>query len=347
MKNTQNTPNIFDMIQRYDSISIIGMNKNVGKTTTLNHILREARGRISLGLTSIGRDGEELDIVTATEKPKIYIEKGTIIATAKRCLLNSDFTREILKTTGFNTPMGEIIICRALSDGYVDLGGPSVNSYMTLICDELKKFGSELVIVDGALSRKTFASPSITSATILSTGAAMERSMIRVIQETSHTVELLCLQNEEDRLVLNLAKEVLCRGRIGVIHRDNTIIMLDVLTALESAKEIVEVLDENVSYVVIKGVVSNKLLEDIMACTNKYKGVTFLVEDGTKLFLTRNTLYKFKKQGGNMKVLNKINVICVTSNPKSPYGYEFDNHKFLDGLRNNLNVPVFDVIGGE
>ncbi len=347
MKNIQSTPSIFDMVQKYDSISIIGMNKNVGKTTTLNHILREARGRISLGLTSIGRDGEEIDRVTATEKPKIYIEEGTIIATAKQCLLNSDITREILKTTGFNTPMGEIIICRALSDGYVDLGGPSVNSYMTLICDELKRFGSELVIVDGALSRKTFASPSITSATILSTGAALSRSMLKVIEETSHTVKLLSLENEEDKSVLKLASEVLHRGRIGIIHKDNTIKMLDVLTALESSKEVVEAIDENTSYVVIKGVVSDKLLEDIMTSTNKYKGVTFLAEDGTKLFLTRETLYKFIKQGGIIKTINKINIVCVTSNPKSPYGYEFDKHKFLDGLRNNLNVPVFDVIGGE
>ena len=347
MKKIHSIPSIFNMIKKYDSISIIGMNKNVGKTTTLNHILSEARGKITLGLTSIGRDGEETDLVTATEKPRIYIEQGTIIATAKQCLLNSDITREILKTTGFNTPMGEIIICRALSDGYVDLAGPSVNSYMTLICDELKRFGSKLVIVDGAISRKTFAAPSITSATILSTGAALSRSMVKVIEETSHTVNLLSTENEEDRSVLKIANEVLSNGRIGIIHRDNTLKMLDVLTSLESSKEIVEGLDESTSHVVIKGVLSDKLVQDIMTATNKYKGVTFLVEDGTKLFLTRDTLYKFKKQGGIIKTIDKVNIVCVTSNPKSPYGYEFDKHLFLDGLRSNLNIPVFDVIGGE
>lgn len=347
MKKIHSIPSIFDMIKKYDSISIIGMNKNVGKTTTLNHILSEARGKITLGLTSIGRDGEETDLVTATEKPRIYIEQGTIIATAKQCLLNSDITREILKTTGFNTPMGEIIICRALSDGYVDLAGPSVNTYMSLICDELKRFGSKLVIVDGALSRKTFASPSITNATILSTGASVSRSMGKVIEETSHTVKLLTTENEEDKSVLKLANEVLSIGRIGIIYIDNTMKMLDVLTSLESSKEIVEVLDENTSHVVIKGVLSDKLVQTIMTATNKYKGVTFLVEDGTKLFLTRDILYKFKKQGGIIKTINPINIVCVTCNPKSPYGYEFDKHKFLDGLRNNLNVPIFDLIGGE
>ena len=338
---------IFQMVQKYDSISIIGMNKNVGKTTTLNHILKEARGKLSLGLTSIGRDGEDQDIVTATEKPKIYVERGTLIATAKQCLLNSDITREILRTTGFNTPMGEIVICRALSDGYVDLGGPSVNSYMTLICEELKNFGSELVIVDGALSRKTFASPSITNATILSTGAALSKSMAVVIEETSHTVKLLSTVNEVDDEILKLASEVLCKGRIGIICRDNSINILDVPTALGSSKEITQVLDETTSHVVIKGVVSDYLLEDIMSTTKMYRGVTFLVEDGTKLFLSRDTLYKFKVQGGIIKTIKPINILCVTCNPRSPYGYEFDKHKFLDGLRNNLNVPVFDVIGGE
>lgn len=347
MKKIDSMPSILDMIQKYDSISIIGMNKNVGKTTTLNHILREARGRISLGLTSIGRDGEKIDRVTGTEKPKIYIEQGTIIATAKQCLLNSDITREILKTTGFNTPMGEIIICRAISDGYVELGGTSINSYMALICSELKRFGSKLVIVDGALSRKTFASPSITNATILSTGAALSKSMVKVIEETSHIVKLLSLENEEDMVVLKLANEVLRKGKIGIIRKDNSIKMLDVITALGASKKIVEFLDENTSYVVIKGVVTDKLLGDIMTSTNKYKGVTFLVEDGTKLFLTRETLYKFNNRGGVIKTMKSINIVCVTSNPKSPYGYEFDRNKFLDELRNKLNVPVFDVIGGE
>jgi len=243
--------------------------------------------------------------------------------------------------------MGEIVICRALSDGNVDLGGPSVNSYMVEIIDDLKRFGSELVIVDGALSRKTFASPSITNATILATGAALSKNMNVVIQETSHTIKLLSTENEVDSGILKLARGVLQSGRIGIIRRDSTVKILQVLTALGSSKEIVEAIDENTSYVVIKGAVSDNLMQDIMTASNQYKGVTFLVEDGTKVFLTRDTLYKFKKQGGIIKTINSINIVCVTCNPKSPYGYEFDKYKFLDGLKNSLNVPVFDVIVGE
>ncbi|WP_346871136.1 hypothetical protein [Clostridium sp. UBA5119] len=338
---------ILKLLKPYKSVSIIGMNKNVGKTTTLNHILKEARGSVSLGLTSIGRDGEELDRVTATEKPKIYIEKGTVIATAKQCLLNSDFTREIVRTTGINTPMGEVVICKALSDGYVDLGGPSVNSYMTNIKDQLLSLQCDLVIVDGALSRKTFASPAITEATVLSTGAALSRSMKTVISETKHTMDLLSLPHEQDRSILNVATKICDSGIIGIVYKDGTYKVLEVLTALEALKEIVEALSEQVSHVVIKGAVSDKLIKNIMTSTNLYKDITFLVEDGTKLFISSESLYRFHRQGGVIKVLNKITVVCITSNPKSPYGYEFPKDEFLKGLREAVNVPVFDVVGGK
>lgn len=121
---------------------------------------------------------------------------------------------------------------------------------------------------------------------------------------------------------------------------------LEVKTSLEASKEIVEALDENTSYVVVKGVVSDSLIEDIMKSTNLYKNITFLAEDGTKVFLSKDTLYKFQKQGGILKVINPINVLCVTTNPKSPYGYEFDKVKFIEELKKELDIPVFDVVGG-
>lgn len=338
---------ILERIKGYRIISIIGMEKNVGKTTVLNYILDEARGKISLGLTSIGRDGEDKDRVTFTRKPKIYIEKGTYVATAKQCLFSSDITKEIVETTGIHTSMGEVIIAKALSDGYVELAGPSINSDMRNICDDILGIGIELVLVDGALSRKTSASPAITEAAILSTGASLGSSISKVVDNTSYSVKLLCLEAEQDKEILGLCREITKSSKIGFIYRDRSIKCLDILTSLEASREISENLNENVDHVVIKGIVSDKLLEDIIKSTDKYKGVTFLVEDGTKVFVKRETLYRFEKHGGSFKVLNSINLICLTCNPKSPYGYEFDKHRFLDELRENISLPIFDVVGGD
>lgn len=302
---------------------------------------------MSLGLTSIGRDGEEIDVVTSTEKPKIYIEKNSIVATAKACLLNSDFTREIVETTDINTPMGEIVIARALSDGYVDLGGPSVNNYMSQIRDKLLKYNCDLVIIDGALNRKTFASPAITEATVLSTGAALNRSMNEVVKETIHSIELLSLPKVEDLCINKVSREILSCGNIGVIYKDNTYKVLDAVTALNSSRIVVEALDDNVSCLVIKGVISDTLIKEIMASTVLYRDITIVAEDGTKLFINGDTYYKFTKQGGEIQVLNKINIVCVTTNPKAPYGYEFSPKEFVYRLRDLTDIPVFDVLGGE
>jgi hypothetical protein len=337
---------ILDRIKNYRTISIIGMDKNVGKTTALNYILEKTRGKLTLGLTSIGRDGEDKDRVTLTEKPKIYIESGTYIATSKQCLFNGDITKEIIETTEINTPMGEVVIVKALSDGFVELGGPSINVYMKQICERLKAHGCEKIIVDGALSRKTLASPSVSEACVLSTGASLNRSMNKVVEKTAHAALLLTLEAEEDENIIDIIDKGLSASRVGIVYKDLRIKDLKAATSLESAKIIVENLNDDVSHVLIRGVVTDRLLEDIIKSTDKYKGITFLVEDGTKLFINKDTLYRFKKLGGEIKAIESINLVCVTCNPKSPYGYEFDKDVFLESLREKINLPVFDLIGG-
>ena len=93
------------LIRPYRSVSIIGMCKNAGKTTVLNQLIRELNGNgQTLALTSIGRDGEDKDLVTGTQKPGIYVARGTLIATASDLILrHCDVTREILATTGIST----------------------------------------------------------------------------------------------------------------------------------------------------------------------------------------------------------------------------------------------------
>lgn len=335
---------VFEAIRKYKTVSIIGMDKNVGKTTVLNHILSKAWGSLTLGVTSIGRDGEDKDRVTDTEKPRIFIESGTYIATAKECLFKGDITKEIIEATGIHTPMGEVIIARALSDGYVELGGPSINAYMRDICIKLSELGGELILVDGALNRRTTASPVVTEACVLSTGASLHRSIDKVVEMTSYTIKCLCLKKETDEDILKLVNNQLHSSRIGIIYRDKSVKKLDIQTSMEAAKDIVLNLNNEVSHVLIKGVVSDKLIEDIIKSTDKYKGIIFLIEDATKLFLGQEVFSKFERLGGKLKALEGINLACITCNPKSPYGYEFDKALFLEKLRQNISLPVFDVV---
>ena len=137
------------------TMSIVGMCKNAGKTTMLNWLLTAGHLRGTLGLTSIGRDGESTDVVTGTEKPGIFVREGTLIATAKDMLRLGDMTKEILMTTGIPTPLGEVVIMRARSAGYVQLAGPSITTQLRSVSESFFALGAEKSVIDGALGRKS------------------------------------------------------------------------------------------------------------------------------------------------------------------------------------------------
>lgn len=330
-------------IEQYDIVSIIGLEKNVGKTTTLNYLIGKSKGLIFLGLTSIGRDGEDEDIVTSTHKPNIFVFSGTLVATAKSCMLESDVTAEILETTGINTPIGEVIIFRALTDGHIHLAGPSINSQIEYISNRLLSYGATKVFVDGALSRKSMASPAITDATILCTGASFSRDVDKVVDTTKHYVELLSLEQCENEKARKLAKELVIDNSVSIINKDLSFKTLDIKTALNNANNIIDSIDENSEYVVFKGVILDNILQAFMKNSELLKKVKFLVCDGTKVFVSHETYYKFLKLGGSIYVLSKINLAYICANPTSPTGFNFDKDTFLSKLRNNLSLPVYDI----
>ena len=173
------------------TMSIVGMCKNAGKTTMLNWLLTGGHLRGTLGLTSIGRDGESTDVVTGTEKPGIFVKEGTMIATAKDMLRLGDVTKEILMTTGIPTPLGEVVILRARSAGYVQLAGPSITTQLKDVSRYFFDLGADRSVIDGALGRKSLGARAVAEGVILCTGASYHMSMDKVIADTAHIAALL------------------------------------------------------------------------------------------------------------------------------------------------------------
>jgi len=334
---------IIEEIKKYKIISIIGLAKNVSKTTTLNHVIQVLKGGYQLGLTSIGRDGEKYDAITSLPKPRIFVESGTIIATALQSLRNSELKSEIINKTGINTPMGEIQIVKALNSGFIEVAGPSINSELKLICDDLLKLGCDLVLIDGAFDRRSYASPLISQATILSTGASVSKEMKEVLDITHHTVNLLTLECEEDDQIINLANDIISKAKVGIINEDHYIKILDLLTALDSVEEILHQLSDSTRFLVINGAITDEFVENLIKRSDIYKTIKLLVPDATKLFLKKGTFEKYLKKGGVIKVLNKIKIIIITINPTSPLGYKFDKFKFLSELKKGIAIPIYDL----
>ncbi len=307
-------------VNKYNCVAITGIAKNTGKTTVLNAILSEETDKVR-GITSIGYDGESTDQVTSTEKPLIYIKKNTLIATADGLLPYCDFTKELLSYTGFNTPMGEAIIVRALSDGYVQIAGPSTRAQMEETVKQLKKYGAEQVFIDGALSRKSTAAITFSDACIMATGAAFSHNIDRIVEETAHFAKLLSLPVYSD-----------FSERISSI---------DTLAANE-INEISEVIKKNKS-VFFKGAITSQLIKDILNTNQNLDGLSIIGEDGTRFLIGPQLLFDVFRHGIRLYVQNPINLIAITVNPKAPSGMILDSTELCSALKKEINSLVLDI----
>ena len=95
-------------ILKYDSLSIIGMEKNTGKTECLNYILKRlSQCDTKIAVTSIGIDGESKDQVKGTHKPEIFLDEGVIFSTDQKHFLSKSLVAELLEITKERSSMGE------------------------------------------------------------------------------------------------------------------------------------------------------------------------------------------------------------------------------------------------
>ncbi|MFA5523473.1 MAG: hypothetical protein WDA24_03870 [Tissierellales bacterium] len=322
-------------------ISIVGMAKNSGKTVTLNKIIEEAiENSITLGLTSTGRDGESQDIVTKTEKPSIYVEEGTLIATATETLELGDAKIEILDITDYNTPLGKIVIGKVKERGYIQLAGPQTNKGIRTVAEIMLNLGAQLVLIDGAINRIASASPSVSEGVVLATGAVLSRDMNKVIEETIHTINLFQLPEVKDPRAKALIEELIEEGKTAIIDDQYNISRLNIKTALNSGTTIAQSITDDSTYVVLSGSLVKKTIEDIIGTTNKYKDVKFIVNDGTKVFIEPREWLIYKSKGLDVQVLESVNVVLVTINPYSPEGYYFDQGQFLLKMKEYLRDTI-------
>ena len=320
-----------DLIGNMPTVVLLGMCKNAGKTTALNRIIRESAAAEAgvIALTSIGRDGESLDLVTGTEKPPIYVYAGMLCATAEGLLPLCDVSRELLALTDLHTPLGRIVIFRARSDGLVQLAGPSIVEQLDPLRRELEALGARRVLIDGALSRRSPASFGSDGACVLSTGASLDRDLDRVVAETTFAVRLLMLPEaprpgeELDRFTLFRTGEAVGSGSIEAL-----------CAQLKRGRG---------GDVLLSGALTDSQAGTLLRSGAALGGLRLIAGDGSRYLLKRESFLKLEALGVQFAVLRATYLAAVTVNPVSAGGWRFDASEFRGKLREKLPVPVLDV----
>lgn len=340
MKISKSLNHFINNVCKYKTLSIIGLEKNTGKTTTLNFILNNVVNK-TIGITSIGRDGEEKDLVHGTSKPKIYIGVGTLVATAKNSLLMSDATFEILHVLDINTPLGKIVIAKSVTSGFAEISGPSTKSGIKAAINSMENYGANLSIVDGALSRKTFADPLITEALILCIGAAYSENINTLACETLKIVSFFSILEAKNE-VSNLYNKVMTECKVAFVYEDK-ILKSSLKTVIGASEEIISNFNDKLKYIFIKGTLTNSLIEGILNSKYTLSKIVFIIEDSTKLFFSREIYLRFQAKGGSFKVINKMKLIGISVNPKATSGYCLDYTELKTKLEKEIDIPIFNV----
>jgi len=325
-------------IEQFKSVSIVGMAKNTGKTTCLNYAISRLtqRGR-KIGLTSVGVDGEERDILYDIPKPRIVLNDGMVFITSEKDYEQREFPSEILSVSERLTPLGCLITARAKGAGRVVLSGPSDSVWLQEMITSMQRFDIEHTLVDGALSRMSLASPAVTDAMILCTGAACSMQLSTLIDKTKFRCKLIDLE-----LADSSQKELFFPLQSGVWawEQEWKKIGESVFTLENESDGFLE----NLQVVYVSGAVTNRFLMTLSS--KKSHNIELIVRDFTKLFIEPSTYDKFVRRGGRIKVLQKAKLIGVCSNPISPEGGRLDPQMLKERLTEALGVPVYNLVNG-
>src|SRR5207253_1632907 len=129
---------------------------------------------------------EERDVIDARiAKPRVHLERGSLVATTGELLSASGLAHERLMLTGARTPLGEVVVARLSERGAVEVAGPSAAADVSAVSAAMQALGAEQVLIDGAIDRRAASSPAVAEGLVVATGAILAREIAEVVAATA------------------------------------------------------------------------------------------------------------------------------------------------------------------
>jgi hypothetical protein len=311
-------------------LALVGLAKNTGKTEALAALLREleASGR-RVGVTSVGRDGEERDVIDARiEKPRVRLPAGSLVATTDTLLRASGIAHELADDPGIRTPLGRVLVARLLGSGAIEVAGPSAAADVRAVSDTMLANGAQQVLIDGAIDRRAASSPDVADGLIVSTGAVLDPDVAEVVRQTRDAVEL---------------------ARLPSVEAGYEPLTLPPRFALSAEPaQIEQLLDANPTarWLLVAGALPESFLQGLIRPVHKRdRELVLVVADPTRVFLSKRGPAWYRRQGIGLRALSRIALEAITANPVAPQSHRFDPQQLVGLLREAIpDVPILDVL---
>lgn len=337
---------ISDLIpDELETVSIIGLSKNAGKTTVLNGLVQEMYRKRSIGLLSIGIDGEERDVWSGRPKPPVFVPEGSWVATADTLLNQQPEAWRIIESTPLTTVMGQVMIAQAKRDTSVQLAGIHTKEGMQEALQVFKQLGVSLHFIDGAYNRKTSASPLLAQGIFLVVGAAAATSLSRLetqARDWMYPFTLGEISKSIEQEAFQLSQTT--KRVVGVNKKDLEVFPFSSLFSIQEIKKVFQQQDKWSAWV-IPGACSERFVQYLL---EQKKFLTLIIPNATHLFVSYPTMRKYTQRGGAFLVGKSSRLLGVAINPVSPDGYSLDPLQMRQQIIKIAHpLPVFDVLRDE
>ncbi len=288
----------------------VGTGKNAGKTTLLNAVNRVLSGAgASVGVTTIGHDGEAFDAVLGHPKPPVILYPGNLACMTEAMAENAGSAIRVVLETDFETAVGRLVIARALIEARVEILGPETNARAMALCEKMEDLGAGIILVDGAFSRRTQIAGKDRNALALIVSGDIGATLRDIEKRARHWIENLTLPRYDG----NPAD---LPAALGVHDMGDVFFIRGPLT------------DES----------TQKLIESA-------NGRPVIVEDGTKMFCSLTLWERLKKSAGGIYALRTFDLALIAANPTARCKPGFDPAAFARTLRKAAgDIPVIDVL---
>jgi hypothetical protein len=346
-----------DLTASTKRLALVGLAKNTGKTEALAALLREleAAGR-RVGVTSVGRDGEERDVIDARiEKPRVVLPGGSLVATTDGLLRASALPYDLLEDPGVRTPLGRVLVVRLRGAGAIEVAGPSAAVDVRAASDAMLAHGAEQVLIDGAIDRRAASSPNVADGLVISTGAVLDRDIEEVVLQTADAVDLVRLPivdeggRDADTGGRLRALAAAAAGASLLVGEDFAPVALPprfVLTG--EAEQIARLLDESpgARWLIVAGALPDRFLRSLLhPVHHRRRELVVVVADPTRVFLWKRGPDWYRRQGVHLRTFDRIALEAITVNPVAPQSHRFDSARLRTLMREAIpDVPVFDVL---
>jgi hypothetical protein len=343
---TLSAVSLTDLIAHARRVAVVGLAKNTGKTETLTALLHELEqaGR-TVGVTSVGRDGESRDVIDPhIEKPRVRLCAGSLVASTDALLRAGSARYELLEDTGVRTPLGRVLIARLLTEGSLEIAGPSGALDIRAAADAMLAHGADLALVDGAIDRRAASSPAVCDALVMATGAILSERLEDVVEQTRQTVELVRLPTLENPGVRALAATH-ATSLLSDADGRHTLELHPQFALSSDAQDLSRLLRTNpkATHLAIAGALCEPFLQTLLLAA-RGRELTLVVADSTKVFLADHAPDWYRRQGLAIRVLEAIRLCAITVNPWAPRSHSFDSAHLRGALKAAVpDVPVLDV----